>query len=124
MVEENLKPISTTTRSGEKNQGQLRIIFWSKEERLKRALKAAGIGLGLTFIFIFLPIVHFILVPLALIITPLVSVYLYKQTEEVPKQNLICPKCAANVEVSSSNKFEKIELICDSCRSVLEISAN
>jgi hypothetical protein len=114
--------LAVKCRSGECLEAQLKYVCWTKTERRSRALKVLGIGLLLAFCFLFLPIVHFVLVPSALLIAPVVAWLIYEQSASIPKQSLTCPKCNSSVEWPACTSFEKKEIFCDSCRSVIEVS--
>ncbi len=122
MSTEYLLKAQVKARSGESAEFSVRVIQWTPKERTQRAVKIVAIGLSLSFIFIFLPIVHFVLLPLALILTPIIAWYTYRQVEEIPAQNLGCPHCGASAQMPSQTQFTKQEVLCDSCRTVLEIT--
>lgn len=112
-------------RTGESTGAALKLKTWSPLERRVRASKVFIGGLMLTLGFVFLPIAHFILVPLGLIITPLVSFKMYRLKQVVLRQTLLCPKCNHAFEFPFSfGLIRSIEVQCDACREVLMVSGD
>jgi len=116
---EELISISVETRTGERGLCKLRSLNWSDEERRNRALKAGLIGFGLTVGFVFLPIIHFVLVPLSLIVTPFVVRKIFRQKTFIPGQEMACPKCQQNFGLPGMMEMNECEFICDHCRSLV-----
>jgi hypothetical protein len=59
-----------------KSKGKLRIQHWDQQERIARAFKWFGLFFGLAIVCIFIPLLHFILVPSFLIATPIVTFFI------------------------------------------------
>lgn len=120
MSEERMVTVELKARSGEISDTVVRKISWLPAERTKRALKVGAIGLGLTIAFVFVPIAHFVLVPLGLILTPVAMYFAHKQIQLFPKQNLNCPKCHHSVEWAART-YAQGEIFCDHCRTVITV---
>ncbi len=68
-------------------------------ERLARAGKVLALCWGLAVAAVFIPIVHFFLVPLFLIAGPVMAFQKYRVTELALKADGLCPECQAQVSI-------------------------
>jgi hypothetical protein len=117
-------PITIQARSGQNIATTLQLKRWSPAQRRARALRILGIGFLLTFVFVFLPIAHFILVPLGLVLTPIIAFKVSKLETVYPNQSLICPKCSQPVQFAFSFSLTlPLDTQCDACREVLKINS-
>jgi hypothetical protein len=108
--------------TGEKRSaGRVTQIFWDQKERMKRALKAGGIFFGLAIVCIFLPLVHFVLVPLFLLATPLVATYIYGQTQIIVGGEGVCPECQAPFEVAGTSRDLPLDDLCGKCHKTVKV---
>jgi hypothetical protein len=113
--------ITLTARTGKVTSGSIFIHIWTKQERLKRALKFGGLCWGLSAISILLPLAHFILVPLFFLAGPIVAIVIYKQMAFIEEGQGPCPFCQAIVIISKgpmkwpSDGWSTDEL-CTSCQ--------
>jgi hypothetical protein len=73
--------------------GMARVREHDSAERAARALKAAGICLGLAALSVFLPIAHFILVPGFLIAAPVFAVRRLGRRASIIALRGTCPRC-------------------------------
>jgi hypothetical protein len=101
--------------------GTVRIQYWLKRDRLKRALKASGQCLFLAVVAVFMPFAHFFLVPFFLIATVAVGVYLYGQQSLVVGGAGKCPVCAADFVVAKSRNRFPLSDLCTSCQRTVRV---
>lgn len=117
------KKVVVKTRDGKTSLGKVSIQQWSQPERLKRALKFGGFSWLLAVGSVFLPIAHFILVPLFLLAGPVVAILTFKQESVVLGGETICPSCQKPLPiVRSPNKWPLGDL-CSSCQNHVVIEA-
>lgn len=110
-------------RSGQTLESLLKTTTWSPSERRIRAAKTLIGGFALTLGFLFLPIAHFILVPMGLIITPIIALKISGLKRIIPRQGLLCPKCSSSFEFPFAFQLaHEIEIQCDACREVLRLT--
>ena len=69
-----------------------------RSERLKRAGKIMGVAFLVAFMTIFIPILHFILPPLSLIIGGVLAGGEYMGTGDVLSGEIECPNCKKKIE--------------------------
>lgn len=106
---------------GEESSGWVIARTWSPEEQKKRALKGLGVMWGLAIASIFLPLVHFLLVPGFLISGPIVYFWLKKQTGRIIGITAGCPRCRFKVSVNEANLVWPLRMTCKSCFEPLRI---
>jgi hypothetical protein len=67
---------------------------FTRTDRMTRALKMGGIFFGVTFITLFIPVLHFVLVPLFLLLTVVFGFNAWMEKGEVLKGEVLCPNCS------------------------------
>jgi len=121
MPRENQLSIRVLARSGEIGEDSLKVLTWTPAERKQRAIKAGLIGLGAAIVSLFIPIVHFFMVPLALLGSPILIWFILRQESYAPKQSISCPHCSQKIEMAALYTLSSTEILCDACRQVLRI---
>ncbi len=102
--------------------GEVRIQYWNKRTRLLRASKGFGLALLLAVGAVFIPILHFILVPLLLLAMPMIAIYFYRQASVVVGGKGQCPKCLQPFTIVRSANLWPLEDLCEFCHEVLKIN--
>lgn len=81
-------------RSGQNaTQGYVETREYTFNERLTRTLKTGGLLFGATFICVFIPILHFVLVPVLLVTTVAFSVASWMDRTETVSGEFKCSEC-------------------------------
>lgn len=101
--------------------GEVRIQYWNQRTRLLRASKGFGLALLLAIGAVFIPILHFVLVPLLLLSIPIVAIYFYRQESVVLGGTGQCPKCLQSFTIVRSPNRWPLEDLCECCHEVLKI---
>ena len=93
-------------KSGDaESSGSLTVVYFSPRQRIIRALKAATKCLCGTTLCVFIPGAHFILVPLGLlIVTPVISLWVYLATTKIVSAAVGCPKCQSPLRVLTTQE--------------------
>jgi len=96
-------------------------VEWDKPERTRNALRTFGLLITFTFASVFIPILHFVLVP-TLFITSFVLA-MDKMGEKMRSEGGKgeCPKCHKEFNVQPSKWGVKITNNCDHCHEDLEM---
>ncbi len=103
------------------NGGTVEMVEIPKSERLARAGKAFGIFLGATIFAIFIPILHFILVPALFLATIFFTINSYVDDRRVGGGQVTCLKChSVNTIPPGPDRFP-ILLECSKCGARLEV---
>lgn len=74
-------------------QGELHTSLLTTGDRIRRTARGVGITLGLGVLAVFIPVFHWVLVPLFLVALPVVGVYMYRPATLVEKAVGECPEC-------------------------------
>lgn len=96
-------------------------VEWNHQERLKRALRILIILLVATFISVFIPILHFFLVPVLLISSFVVAIDQWNEKHHNEGGTAPCPKCEKSFTIQPSKWSSRITNHCDHCHEDLEI---
>lgn len=92
-------------------------------ERSTRAAKKAGMFFGLAVVSVFIPVMHFFLVPLFLILTAYFGFKSFKDTKSVDLTAITCPVC--NHDLKEGEMFfseDFVRLYCYQCQTQLKVS--
>jgi hypothetical protein len=101
-------------------QGSVDIQEFSEKMRFKRGMLALALGLTLTAASVFIPVLHFFLVPLGLIITASISISRFKTAALIISGEGSCPICNARFRIMKRKSAFPFSDICEGCsRSVV-----
>lgn len=106
---------------GKETRGQVYVRTFPPRERIFRALKFLGLGWGAAVVAVFIPILHFILVPLFLIAGPAIAFWAYGQTSVVLGGQGTCPHCGASLPLERSADRWPLDDLCSRCRNRVKI---
>lgn len=100
----------------------LRVQGHGKRDRVRRAAAAWAGCWGAAIAAVFLPVLHFVLVPLLLIAGPLMALSQLTNRVTVLEVEGPCPACGARVhETPRRDARTPIDLRCTSCRRALTV---
>ncbi len=126
-ISEQIQPVKviaspTSEDKSEKSlDSELKIRSWDKRERTVRALKTWGILWAVMVPAIFIPVLHFLLVPLLFFGGPLAAIYLYRQENQIQKGELPCPACNNPIQISSGPVSWPLHTRCGSCQRFIRL---
>jgi hypothetical protein len=105
--------------SGHESKGVFTLKVLSRPERLARAWRAAGICLGLALVSIFLPLLHFLLVPGFLIAAPFAFSWMMSWESVILPSDVPCPSCGTTVHIKYNREKWPFYEVCTHCRNEL-----
>ena len=114
--------VQITDIRDQKGFGTVELQRWDKKERTMRALKTLGGCWGLAIFCIFLPIIHFIMVPLLILAGPIVAGWIYNQEQVILGGKGECPNCHKEIEIVRTAVKWPISDLCNHCNSELKIT--
>lgn len=119
-----MENVSVVVKSNKGNQaeGLVSVQTWDQPQRMKRALKTLGICWGLMIATIFVPVLHFILVPAFFLAGPIASYILYQQTSAIKGGVSKCPDCGSELPIAASADRWPLNDICTQCRAAVTIT--
>lgn len=121
MAEIKKETIALKAESGT-NNGTFYSELPTSGERMARAGKMLGICWGLGLLAVLIPVAHFVLVPLLLILGPILAFRKYQLTEVAEKIEGVCPECQAEVtiEMEPTDRLPK-RTYCPACNKPLQL---
>ncbi|MBT4761303.1 MAG: hypothetical protein HOO06_06365 [Bdellovibrionaceae bacterium] len=108
--------------SGNISQGEIFIQQWNKSERLAQAVKWGSIYWALAVICVFIPILHFVLVPAFVLAGPIAFYINLKREKLVLGGFGTCPKCGENLPIEKSKVEWPLADLCTHCHNTVKIS--
>ncbi|MES2965357.1 MAG: hypothetical protein V4760_15845 [Bdellovibrionota bacterium] len=112
---------SLTDISGRSSIGRAHVVDVDMNERFKRAAKRGLAFFGVAIVFLPVPLIHFVLPPIFLIVSIAAFVTTFRQTRIVPSIDGTCPACGAIVEFKNHRFDGHQKDVCPSCRQHLKI---
>lgn len=111
------------TSAGEKSTGELVAIEFGSRERSKRAGVTALKCLGCTLVCLFIPGAHFVLVPLGLLLTPVITFFVWRVPTKIVSAKVTCPKCGGTVQVLTMQERYPLFETCATCHREVVVTA-
>lgn len=93
----------------------MRISPVASGTRLKNAMKTFAKTGGFTFVSVFIPILHFILVPIGLLLTGLMTYKAFQRNYFVRDLEVHCPSCDVKAKQNVSGAALPLRTICLGC---------
>lgn len=103
-------------------QANVQIVTLTKGGRLIRGLKALGICWAIAIFCILIPILHFVLVPLFLLIGALMFMQQWGQQYYFVSGSILCPSCQTEIKPKAGAFDWPKREICHNCRADLSFS--
>ena len=104
-----------------KTKATLVVVTWDKPERMQNALRTFGMWFAFTFAAVFIPLVHWVLVPTLLITSFVLAIDKLKETVRNEGGQGECPKCHQVFEVQASKWSDRLTDTCAHCHEDLEL---
>ncbi len=109
-------PVRLETQLHNFSSGVVYYKEWSAQEKLRRGGKTLGILWGLAVISVFIPIAHFVLVPLFLIAGPIGFAFVFNSENSILGGIAPCPDCKQEFDIVKSKVEWPQKDICSHCR--------
>lgn len=108
--------------SDQEKIGEVRIKTFNQKERIVRGLKFLGIFWGSAILAVFIPMLHFILVPLLFLVGIIVAAFVSQTKSVVLGGESVCPKCESFLPIVRSSDQWPLSDLCSHCRTTVTIS--
>lgn len=102
-------------------EGVIQVQSWDKKERILRALKFGGLCWAAALVAVFIPLLHFILVPGFLLGGPILAYLIAGQESRVLGGEGTCPFCLAPLIIAPAALRFPLSDICNKCHNSLNI---
>lgn len=96
--------------------GSLRVVYFTRRDKARRALKTATLCVLTAFVCLFIPGAHFILVPLTLISSPFLVVRSYRINTQIVGSEVACAECGGKVTRFTSQEVYPMYETCLLCK--------
>ncbi len=106
---------------GKSSSGSVQVEAWERPERLKRAWKNLGIIWGMAVVAVFIPGLHFILVPLFLAAGPAFAYFTFCQSDVVLGGEGTCPECGKPFKIERSAVKWPLKDLCSACQNSVDV---
>lgn len=108
--------VKVFTQTDKVKEYELPVRSFSARERTKNSLVQFSIFFGLALGSVFIPVFHFVLVPLFLLIAPFMAWKTYKQEVLLEECKVICPECQQEVGIPKKSGQWPLHEPCPHCR--------
>lgn len=98
--------------------------YFSSQESMVKAFKSLGICWGVGLLCVFVPVLHFVLTPSAILAGPVAALLVYNKTQKLPKKlsgTVICSHCKAQTAFLFEEAKPPLYEMCKSCRTGYEV---
>jgi hypothetical protein len=109
------RPVTITYPDFPPTTGQIRVQEYSDSDRMKNAIKIGLMCWGGAVFAVFIPMLHFVLVPLLLLMGPILGLVKYNQKAQVLAGQGTCPACQAPLKIVKGTLNWPLEETCDQC---------
>ena len=109
------------TLSDKSTSGVVSVCRWTDSQRKWRGIKTLLIVWGLALLTLFIPILHFILVPILLLAGPIAASVSYAQRSLVLGGEGLCPNCNAKFPIAKAREAWPLDDICTKCNRHVKI---
>jgi hypothetical protein len=117
-------PVSVYSRNNRDlpaTPGTISLVKYDKKDISKNTLKTFGMGIAFTFASVFIPILHFILVPSLFIASFVLAIDKSRETKRNQGGSGECPKCHKQFQIQKSKWTDRLVDVCGECHDDLEI---
>jgi len=101
--------------TGRTAPGELEIETYSSGTLVARALVRGFVGLLITGLMVFVPLAHFVLVPLGMVITIFLAAAALSNKQRILAGGGACPECGAQIKIMPRPNRVPFNDICESC---------
>ena len=116
--------VTITTTAGETSAAEISAKVLRSDERYLRSVKALAFSWIAAGVSIAIPVMHFVLVPLFLILGPILAFLAFKKTHSLAEAKLLCPHCKTKFTLKPAAVEWPLKDVCPKCRTQLKIEAN
>lgn len=114
-------PVILVSPQGNNAPATVSILEWSPRQRTIRAFKALGICWGLALFCVFIPVLHFILVPLFFLGGPIAAYVLYRREKTLLGGQGQCPNCQQPFSVAPGTLSWPYKDLCTGCQTIITV---
>lgn len=110
-----------TNNQGQTEKIEVEIIHLSARARFVKSLQLFFGFLFLATVSIFIPVMHFVLVPVLVLTAIIVPILNLNKDRAITAQKIPCPKCRAGIAFKPKAFTSEVKNFCTSCHSQVKI---
>lgn len=113
-----------TNFAGKTASSEADVVYFSQSEAALRGVKTLGICWAVAVVCVFVPVLHFVLTPAAVLAGPIAAVLVYLKTQKLPKSvdgKTECGHCKATTTFHFVNAKPPFYDSCKACKTGYEI---
>lgn len=114
-------PVRIRGTAGAESEGEVFIRTWTLAERRRRSLIILAKCWGAAAIAVVVPMLHFVLVPVLVIVGPIWGWFLKRQERIILGGSGTCPKCSEPFKIERALDRWPLSDICDRCHAHVTI---
>ena len=123
MIEPEVLAASLTAFGSAPSRAAVTVARLTPGQRLARGLRGAGIFWAIACACIFIPGLHFVLVPSFLLIGIVILLIRLRDAETVVRVHGVCPRCKFEQDFAAGNRFAPTwRLDCLACHNHLDLA--
>ncbi|MNJ98619.1 hypothetical protein D3C87_163860 [compost metagenome] len=108
-------PVLANVNDERRTEGVIRVKEFMAQDRMGNSLKKLAFFWGIMILTVFIPVFHFVLVPLFFFIGLYMARRAYKSPGRVLSGSTICPNCQAKVSIGKGDLNWPLTEICQNC---------
>lgn len=113
--------VEASTGDEKRGYGKITAYHFSKEEQMLNAVKKLLMFWGIAVVCVFIPALHFVLVPLFLVLGVYFFIKTIKLTARVTEGETSCPVCQKTIKIEPTLLSWPLTEICQSCVNTVRI---
>ena len=117
-------PIKASTFSGETTNGEIIIVEYSRAQIISKTLRNTILALLITALLLFIPLLHFLLVPIGIITTIGIFIRTSGTRSIITSGHAPCPACGETIMLAKRNYRMPLKDICENCHREVVIKSN
>lgn len=120
-IEQEIPAEFVSVINQKKSQGIVITRKYDEKERNRRMIKYSGGSLVASIISVFIPLLHFVLVP-GFIIAAIVFAVYYSRPANIERAKAKCPECGVDFVISKGKPLFPLDDVCGSCHHKITIN--
>lgn len=114
--------ISASMGDERRGSGEIEISYYTKNQISLNFLKKLFFYWGIALFCIFIPVLHFLLVPIFFFLGIFIAVKSLKSKARILSGNTTCPYCQKNIKIAAQALLWPITEICQNCVNTVRIN--
>lgn len=120
-TDSQIRGATVSTIDGRSSPGRFVLRHLNTGDRVKAGLTLFGASWLIAIVFVLFPVIHFVMVPLFLLLGPVGFLYGYRSTERIESGTCTCPNCAKGIHFPAGRYKAEYKETCPQCLHALYV---